>query len=73
MTGLLAGLLIANAAFNLIAWPRFFRRVADDPRARDASGRRTRFFTVHAVLIGIALALAAASAVAAAVALLLPN
>ncbi len=73
MTGLLAGLLIANALFNLIAWPRFFRRVADDPRARDAAGRRTRFFTVHAVLIGIALALAVASAAAAVVGLLLPS
>lgn len=73
MTGLLAGLLIANALFNLIAWPRFFRRVADDPRARDTTGRRTRFFTVHAVLIGIAIGLALASAAAAAVALLLPG
>ncbi|GAA3648390.1 SCO4848 family membrane protein [Microbacterium marinilacus] len=69
MTLLLAVLLFANAVFNALVWPTFFRRVARDPRARDAAGRPTRFLTVHAVLIGFALLLAAASAVAGVVAL----
>ena len=56
-------LLFANAIFNAIAWPRFYPRIAADPRARDADGRRTAFYTVHVVLIVIALVLAAASAV----------
>jgi len=55
--------LFLNAAFNVIAWPRFFVRVARDPRARDAAGRATVFLRVHAVLMGIALLLALASAV----------
>jgi hypothetical protein len=66
---LLAVLLLVNAAFSALVWPTFFRRIAADPRARDDSGRRTRFFTVHATLIGCALAIAAVSAVAAIVAL----
>ncbi len=61
---LAAVLLFANALFNVIAWPRFYPRIASDPRARDADGRRTRFYTVHVVLIVIALVLAAASAIA---------
>ncbi len=61
---LLAILLLANAAFNAIVWPQFYRRVAKDPRARDAEGRATRFLTVHIVLIALALVLAVASAVA---------
>ena len=63
VTTLLAVLLFLNAAFNILVWPTFYRRVAKDPRARDAQGRATRFLVVHAVLIGIALALAAASVV----------
>lgn len=63
MTTLLAALLLGNALFNALVWPTFYRRVARDPRARDTSGRPTRFLQVHAVLIGIALLLAAASAV----------
>ncbi|MER7797639.1 hypothetical protein [Microbacterium sp. NPDC096154] len=62
MTILLTALLLANAVFNTLVWPAFYRRVAQDPRARDETGRRTRFLTVHAVLIGIALLLAVASA-----------
>ncbi len=62
---LLAILLLANAAFNVLVWPAFFRRVSKDPRARDANCKATRFLTVHAVLIGAALLLAAVSAVAA--------
>lgn len=69
MAALLITLLFLNALFNVVAWPRFYGRVAKDPRAHDAAGRPTRFLIVHAVLIGIALLLAAASAVAALVAL----
>lgn len=61
---LLAVLLLVNAAFNVLVWPRFYGRIAKDPRARDEQGRPTRFLTVHAVLIGAALVLAAISAVA---------
>ncbi|MEJ3403120.1 hypothetical protein WDJ51_00080 [Rathayibacter sp. YIM 133350] len=64
MLTLLAVLLLVNAAFNALVWPRFYRRIAADPRAHDADGRRTRFLTVHAVLIGAALALGLVSAVA---------
>lgn len=70
MPAALIALLYANALFNLLVWPTFYRRVAKDPRARDAAGKPTRFLVVHAVLIGIALALGAASAIAATVALL---
>ncbi|MET3768277.1 ABC-type transport system involved in cytochrome bd biosynthesis fused ATPase/permease subunit [Marisediminicola sp. UYEF4] len=65
MTITLAVLLLVNAAFNLLVWPTFYRRVARDVRARDAAGRATRFLKVHAVLIGLALVIAAVSAVAA--------
>ena len=65
MTALLIALLLINAAFNVIVWPRFYGRVAKDPRARDESGRPTRFLIVHAVLIALALILALASAIAA--------
>lgn len=64
MTVWLSILLLVNAAFNVLVWPAFWRRVARDPRARDAAGTPTKFLTVHAVLIGAALVLAAASAVA---------
>jgi uncharacterized membrane protein len=57
-------LLLINAIFNIVTWPAFYRRVARDPRARDAAGKATRFLTVHVVLVGIALVLAAASALA---------
>lgn len=60
---LLAVLLLVNALYNVIVWPRFFQRIAKDARARDAAGKRTTFFRVHAVLIGIALLLAVVSAV----------
>jgi hypothetical protein len=52
--------LIVTALWNLVIWPRFFQRVAADPRSRDGAGRRTRFYTVHAVLIGVSLVLALA-------------
>ena len=65
MPTLLAVLLLINAAFNVLVWPTFYRRVAKDPRARDSAGRATRFLVVHAVLIGTALVIAAVSAAAA--------
>jgi hypothetical protein len=66
---LLAVLLLVNAAFNVLVWPTFYKRIAQDPRARDANGKATRFLTVHSALIGAALVLAAVSAVAAIVCL----
>nr|WP_208382687.1 hypothetical protein [Microbacterium ulmi] len=58
-------MLFLNAAFNVVVWPSFYRRVAQDPRARDANGRATRFLTVHVTLIAAALVLALASVIAA--------
>lgn len=60
-------LLFANAAFNALVWPRFYARVAKDPRARDAAGKPTRFLMVHVFLISGALVLALASILAAVV------
>ncbi|QWS34235.1 hypothetical protein AABM26_12225 [Curtobacterium aetherium] len=59
-----AVVLFIGAVFNVIAWPRFFQRVAKDTRARDAAGRPTTFWRVHFVLLLIALAIAAASVLA---------
>jgi hypothetical protein len=59
-----AVVLFVGALFNLIAWPRFFQRVAKDTRARDASGRPTAFYRVHLVLLLVAMAITAASVVA---------
>ncbi|MDQ1216417.1 SCO4848 family membrane protein [Microbacterium arborescens] len=58
MTAFLISILIVGALFNVVTWPTFLRRVARDPRATDAAGRRTRFFTVHLALVVIALVLA---------------
>ncbi|PTT17087.1 hypothetical protein DBR36_11640, partial [Microbacterium sp. HMWF026] len=58
-----------NAVFNAVVWPRFYPRIAKDPRARDAAGKPTAFLIVHTVLIAIALVLALASVIAAVVAL----
>jgi len=57
--------LIVSALFNVVAWPRFYPRIARDPRARDDQGRATTFLKVHVVLIVIALLLAVLSVVAA--------
>lgn len=57
-------LLLINALYNVVVWPRFWTRVAKDSRARDEQGRATRFLTVHAILIGIALLIAVVSAIA---------
>jgi hypothetical protein len=64
MTVFAAVVLLLNALFNVVAWPRFFQRVRRDARARDAAGRATPFLVVHAVLLGVALLLAALSLVA---------
>ena len=61
---MIPAILIANAVFNVFAWPTFLRRVLKDPRARDATGAATPFLKVHVVLVTIALALAALSVVA---------
>jgi len=60
----LIALLFANAVFNIVVWPRFYVRVAKDPRAKDAVGKATPFLIVHTVLIGLALVLALASLIA---------
>jgi hypothetical protein len=57
--------LFANAVFNAVVWPPFYRRIAKDPRSRDASGRATRFLMVHIFLISGGLVLALASLIAA--------
>ncbi|WP_223623718.1 SCO4848 family membrane protein [Microbacterium sp. EST19A] len=59
----LAIVLFLNAAFNAIVWPRFYTRVANDPRARDENGKATAFLRVHVVLISIALVLALVSVI----------
>lgn len=61
MVTALAVVLFLNAAFNVIVWPRFYKRVANDPRARDENGKATTFLKVHAVLIALALVLAVVS------------
>ncbi|WP_375001694.1 SCO4848 family membrane protein [Aeromicrobium sp. CTD01-1L150] len=53
-------LLLVVAAWNLLVLPQFLRRVMRDSRARDESGRATRFLTVHVVLVTISLTLALA-------------
>jgi len=65
----MALLLILNGVFNLAVWPTFFRRVAKDARARDASGKATTFLIVHAVIVAVALVLAVVSLVAGALSL----
>ncbi|WP_278234846.1 hypothetical protein [Isoptericola sp. AK164] len=49
--------LLVAAVWNLVVWPQFWRRVTKDPRSRDDAGRPTRFYTVHAVLVGVSLLL----------------
>ena len=64
MTVTLAILLLLNGVFNFVTWPTFFRRVVRDPRARDAAGKRTAFFTVHLVLFIVGVTLGAVSLLA---------
>lgn len=66
----LAILLLINALYNFVVWPRFLKRINADERSRDDAGKATKFLIVHAVLIGIALVLAAVSAVAGVVGLI---
>lgn len=56
--------LFLNAAFNALVWPQFYKRVSQDPRARDENGKATAFLKVHAVLIAVALVLALVSLLA---------
>lgn len=65
MEPVVIALLFANAVFNVVVWPRFYVRVAKDPRAKNAAGKATPFLIVHTVLIGLALVLAVASVIAA--------
>ncbi|MDM7883941.1 hypothetical protein QUG92_02380 [Curtobacterium sp. RHCKG23] len=64
MTVFAAVVLFLAAVFNVVTWPRFFQRVAKDPRARNAAGEPTTFYTVHLVLLLIAFAIALAAVVA---------
>jgi uncharacterized membrane protein len=65
----LAILLLLNAVWNVVVWPRFYKRVSQDARARDTSGKPTAFLRVHAILVGVSLLLAAVSAVVAVIAI----
>lgn len=56
-------LLLLTGVFAFVVWPPFYRRIAADPRARDASGGATQFLRVHTILIGTALVLAVLSLV----------
>jgi hypothetical protein len=66
---LLVVLLFVNVLFNLIVWPPLYRRVIKDPRARDATGKATKFLTVHIVLFIVAGVVTLTSAIAAVAAL----
>jgi hypothetical protein len=55
---MLPALLFINAAFNIVVWPQFYRRISRDPRARNSAGKPTTFLRVHAILIAIALLIA---------------
>jgi len=59
---LAAVVLIIAGIWSLVVWPQFLRRVRNDPRARDANGKATRFLTVHVVLVSISVVLGAATA-----------
>ena len=54
--------LIVAGVWSLVVWPQFLRRVMKDPRARDSSGKATKFLTVHVVLVSISMVLGAATA-----------
>lgn len=58
----LAVVLIIAGIWSLVVWPQFLKRVRNDPRARDAAGKATRFLTVHVVLVSISMLLGAATA-----------
>ncbi len=54
--------LIVAGVWSLVVWPQFLRRVMNDPRARDADGKATKFLTVHVVLVSVSMVLGAATA-----------
>ncbi|NYE96583.1 hypothetical protein FHU41_002833 [Psychromicrobium silvestre] len=55
--------LILAGLWSLIVWPPFLRRILKDPRARDESGKATRFLMVHFMLVSISMILGLATAV----------
>lgn len=55
--------LILAGIWSLIVWPPFLRRVLKDPRARDESGKPTKFLTVHIMLVSISMILGVATLV----------
>lgn len=59
----LAGILILAGLWSLIVWPPFLRRVLKDPRAKDESGRATRFLMVHVMLVSTSMVLGLATLV----------
>jgi hypothetical protein len=58
----LAWILIIAGIWSLVVWPQFLRRVMKDPRARDATGKATKFLTVHVVLVSVSMVFGAATA-----------
>ncbi|MFJ4027061.1 SCO4848 family membrane protein [Paenarthrobacter sp. NPDC089989] len=56
-------ILIVAGVWSLVVWPQFLKRVMKDPRARDASGKATKFLTVHVVLVTISMVLGLATAI----------
>ena len=62
VSAVLAVVLIVAGVWSLVVWPQFLRRVRQDPRARNADGRATRFLTVHVVLVSVSMVLGAATA-----------
>jgi hypothetical protein len=59
----LSVLLILSGVWSLLVWPPFLRRVMKDPRAKDSSGRATRFLTVHMMLVTTSMVLGLATAI----------
>ncbi|MCU1573171.1 MAG: putative integral rane protein [Micrococcaceae bacterium] len=59
----LSVLLILSGVWSLLVWPPFLRRVMKDPRAKDSSGRATRFLTVHVMLVTTSMVLGLATAI----------
>ncbi|MEA5456661.1 hypothetical protein SPF06_18210 [Sinomonas sp. JGH33] len=59
----LSWLLVVAGVWSIVVWPQFLRRVMKDPRARDDSGRATRFLMVHIYLVAISVTLGVAVAV----------
>lgn len=59
----LALVLILSGVWTLIVWPPFLRRILKDPRAKDESGRATRFMTIHLMLITTSMVLGLATAI----------